>query len=174
MSVNRKSIRLTFEEDHLLRTFHRQSGVPDGQFSQRPRFWRQFTNAWNGATGRSDSPEEVLHYIMTKRKQALWFRFGKDHKPLPTPEPDILIPEQWAVVDSLYVDMGVGADNFLVDRELRSELLRRFIAHTGVHIPELLFTSALIARRKAGWLPKVPHTPPPDGDFGFRDIDQVG
>jgi hypothetical protein len=36
-----------------------------------------------------------------------------------------------------------------------------------------LFTAALIARRKGGSLPKVPHTPGPDGNVGFGDIDQV-
>jgi len=174
VKAKRKSIRLTFEEDQLLRTLHRQSGVPDGQFPQRPKFWRQFTNAWNAATGRTDTPEDVLHYIMTKRKKALWFRFGADHKPLPVPEPNTLTAEQWEVVDAIYVETGVGADNFLVDRDLRSELLKRFMARTGVHIPELLFTAALIARRKGGWLPKVPHTPGPDTDVGFGDIDQVG
>lgn len=173
MKAKRKSIRLTFEEDQLLRTLHRQSGVPDGQFPQRPKFWRQFTNAWNAATGRTDTPEDVLHYIMNKRKNALWFRFEGAHKPLPVPEANMLTTEQWEVVDAIYAEMGVAADNFLVDRALRTQLLRRVIARTGVHIPELLFTAALIARRKDGWLPKVPPPSGPDSGMGFGDIDQV-
>mgnify|MGYP000154711845 FL=1 len=56
MNARRKSIRLSPDEDALLRTLHRQSGVPDGQFPQRPRFWQQFTNVWNEATDRHDSP----------------------------------------------------------------------------------------------------------------------
>lgn len=171
MTNRRKSMRLTPDLDHFLRTLHRQSGIPDGQFPQRPTFWRSFTNAWNEATGRDDSPEDILHYIMTQRKRGLWFRFEGAHKPLPCPEYTLLTDEQWAVVDAIYIEMGKGADNFLINRELRTELLRRFVARTGTHIPELLFTAALIARRKGGWLPKVP--PTPDGNVGFGDIDEV-
>ncbi len=175
MTTRRKSIRLDKDEDRLLRTLHRQSGVPDGQFPQRPRFWRQFTNSWNEATGRSDTPEEVLHYIMTRRKRpkgrrGRWAPFGDEYKRLAVPEPDILTPEHWEVVDALYVEMGVAADNFLVDRDLRRELLRRFVSRSGAHVPELLFAAALIARRKGGFLPK---TETGESDMGFGDIGEV-
>lgn len=177
MKARRKSIRLSPDEDQLLRTLHRQSGVPDGQFPQRPKFWRQFTNVWNEATDRRDTPEDILHYIMTRRKRpkgrpGRWDAFGDDYKPLPCPEPDTLTPEQWEVVEAIYVEMKVGADNFLIDRELRSELLRRFVARTGAHVPELLFTAALVARRKGGFLPKTGGGIS-DTDMGFGDINEV-
>lgn len=172
MAKRRKAIRLTPDEHRLLSTLHRQSGVPDGQFPQRPKFWRQFTSTWNSATGRNDSPEDVLHYIVTQRKQALWFRFEGDHKRLSVPEPDILTPQQWEVVNALYVEMGVASDNFLFDRDLRRELLKRFVARTGAHVPELLFTAALVARRKGGLLPKT-ETGEGEGDIGFGDINEV-
>lgn len=172
MKNRKKSMRLEPDEDKLLRTLHRQSGVPDGQFPQRPKFWQKFTDVWNGATDRRDTPEDILHYIMTKRKKGLWFRFDGDFKPLSCPEPDVLTEKQWEIVDALYVEMKVGADNFLHDRDLRAELLRRFMAKSGVHVPALLFTAALVARRKGGWLPKT-GTDGPDGGIGFGDINEV-
>lgn len=175
MTTRRKSIRLSPDEDGLLRTLHRQSGIPDGQFPQRPRFWHRFTEVWNEATDRSDSPEEVLHYIMTKRKQGLWFRFEGSHTRLKSPAPDVLSAEQWEVVDELYVEIGVSADALLVDGSERSEFLRRLAAKTGEQIPDLLFVAALVARRKGGLLPKTGRGPDGGGDdIGFRDIDMVG
>lgn len=175
MATRRKSIRLSPDEDSLLRTLHRQSGIPDGQFPQRPRFWRRFTDVWNEATDRSDSPEEILHYIMTKRKKGLWFRFDGDHSRLKSPEPDVLSKEQWEVVDELYVEIGISADALLVDASARTAFLKRLAAKTGEHISDLLFVAALVARRKGGMLPKTGGGPDGGGDdIGFRDIDKVG
>lgn len=171
MKQNRRCIRLSPDENNLLRTLHKQSGVPDGQFPQRPSFWREFTDTWNEATGRNDSPEELLHYIVTQRKQAKWFRFDGDYERLATPSFDLLSDEEWKVVETIYVDMGHAADNFLYDGELRSELLARFIQRTGRHIPDLVFSAALIARRKRGWLPKTESRD--HNSIGFSDLDDV-
>jgi hypothetical protein len=177
MTNRKKTIRLSPDEDQLLRTLHRQSGVPDGQFAQRPKFWQQITSVWNGATDRRDTPEDLLHYIMTRRKRGKgrpgrWEPFGDAYKPLSCPEPDTLTPEQWEVVDAIYVEMKVGADNFLIDRELRREMLRRFVERAGTHVPELLFAAALIARRKGGFLPKAGQGGS-NSDMGFNDINKV-
>jgi len=174
-----KTIRLSPSEDKFLRILHRQSGVPDGQFAQRPRFWANFTDVWNEATDRDDTPEELLHYIMTRRKRGRgvpgrWEPFGKDHKRLRCPEPDLLSPEQWEVVDELYVEFGVSADSLLIDREARTELLNRFMSRTGEHIPDLLFVAAIVARRKGGLLPKSGDNRTGEGNLGFGDINQVG
>lgn len=176
----RKSIRLSPDEDTLLRMLHRQSGIPDGQFPQRPRFWRRFTDVWNEATDRSDSPEEILHYIMTRRKRprgrpGRWEPFRDDYQRLRSPEPDVLSDEHWAVVDELYIEIGISADALLVDAAARSDFLTRFVARTGEHIPDLFFVAALVARRKGGMLPKTGRGHDEGGeDIGFRDIDMVG
>ena len=166
----RKCIRLSIDQDQVLRSLHRDSGIPDGQFVQRPRFWISFTQLWNDATGRSDSPEEVLHYIMTKRKKGKWFRFGTEHEKLPNPEPDLFSVEQWAILDDIYKELGIGADNFLFDSGQRDEMFRRFVARTDVQISPLLFSAAIVARRKAGNLPK---TESGNGARGFNDMDDV-
>lgn len=178
MTNRKKSIRLAPDEDELLRTLHRQSGIPDGQFLQRPRFWRHFTDVWNEATERNDAPEDLLHYIMTRRKRpkgrpGRWEPFGDEYKRLACPEPDILKPKEWQAVDAIYLEMRIAADNFLIDRELRREFHGRFVARTGAHVPELLLTAAVIARRKGGFLPKI-DTGEGGDDVGFRDIEAVG
>lgn len=178
MTSKRSSIRLSPDEDQLLRTLHRQSGIPDGQFPQRPRFWHRFTEIWNEATERDDSPEEILHYIMTRRKRphgrpGRWEPFGPDHKRLRNPEPDLLAPEQWEIVNEIYVEMNLGADNYLVDAAARTDLLKRLAARTGEHVSDLVFVAALIARRKGGLLPKT-GTGADRTDIGFQDLDEVG
>ncbi|MFO0826710.1 MAG: hypothetical protein U0572_01065 [Phycisphaerales bacterium] len=155
----------------MLMRLHRQSGIPDGQFPQRPAFWRGFTDNWNGITGRQDTPEELLHYIMTQRKQALWFRFDGTHKPKATPPDDLLSQEEWSVAERIYGELGAASDNLLVDATTRAELVKRFVAATGQHVPELEFVAALVARRKSGWLPKLAQTG--SEDLGFNDFDEV-
>ena len=176
----RMSIRLSPDEDKTLRVLHRHSGIPDGQFPQRPKFWRRFTDVWNEATDRSDSPEELLHYIMTRRKRprgrpGRWEPFGDDYKPLKCPQPDVLSEEHWAIVDQLYVELGISADSLLVDAAARQDFLTRFVARTGEHVPDLLFVAAIVARRKGGLLPKTGRAGSEGGeDIGFGDIDMVG
>lgn len=180
MKNRRKSIRLSPDEDKLLRTLHRQSGVPDGQFPQRPKFWRRFTDVWNEATDRSDSSEEILHYIMTRRKRphgrpGRWEPFGDGYKPLRCPESDVLSKAHWAIVNQLYVEIGISADSLLVDAAARQDFLKRFVARTGEHVPDLLFVAAIVARRKGGLLPKTSRAGAEgDEDIGFGDIDMVG
>jgi hypothetical protein len=168
----RKCMALSHDEYELLRTLHRQSGIPDGQFPQRPAFWLHFTNVWNEATGRRDTAEDVLHYIMTKRKKGLWFRFDGKHTPLQCPEITLFTADQWALLDRLYVELGIGSDNFLTRPELRKELHARFCSEAHIHVPPLLFAAVLVAFRKGGYLSKTDPTRP-NGGLGFNDINEV-
>jgi hypothetical protein len=109
---------------------------------------------------------------MTRRKRPAsrpgrWEPLGPNHQRLACPGSDTFTSEQWAVVDELYLQHDVAADRLLVDETSRAELVTKFVARTGVHVPELLFMAALVARRKDGLLPKL------EKDVGFNDFDAV-
>ncbi len=146
-----------------------------------PVFWQHFTDTFNEATGRDCTPEELLHYIMSRRKwnrgtPGRWEPLGKDHQRLQTPSMELLTPEQWEVVHEMYEGSGVSADVLLTDAEERRAFLLEFVRRTGAHIPELVFVAALVARRKDHLLP---HSEGPDGprddeeNLGFGDIDEI-
>jgi hypothetical protein len=168
----KKSIPLSAQEDHLLRFLHRQTGIPDGQFPQRVAEWHHLTAVFNEATGRNDSPEDILHYILNKRKNALWFRFDGTHQRMRCPDSSTLTVEQWEILGAIYVELGVGADKFLTDPELRKEIHARFCKAAKVHIPPLLLAAAIVAHRKGGYLPKS-EGDKPNGGMGFGDIGEV-
>lgn len=168
----RRSITLTPDEEQLIRTMYYEARIPTDQYPRRPRRWRQFVAIWNEATSRDDSPEEVLHWLVTRRKRpdgrpGRLEAIGGDHKKLQSPGAEILTEEQWEVLDAIYVEMGVGSDNFVFDPELKRRLVREFLRRTRVHVPATKLIAALIARRKGGFLARI-------DDLGFRDIDQVG
>ncbi len=168
----RRSITLSPDEEHLLRTMYYEARIPTDQFQRRPRRWRQFVAVWNEATGRDDSPEEILHWLVTRRKRphgrpGRLEAIGEGYKRLRSPGADILTGEQWEVLDAIYVEMGVGSDNFVFDPDLKRGLVREFLRRTRVHVPATKLIAALVARRKGGFLARI-------NDMGFRDIDQVG
>ncbi|MBY0313710.1 MAG: hypothetical protein K2W85_16720 [Phycisphaerales bacterium] len=67
----------------------------------------------------------------------------------------VLIEQHPAIVDQLYVELGISADSILVDAAARQDFLTRFVARTGELVPDLLFVAAIVARRKGGLLPKT-------------------
>lgn len=169
----RRSISLSPDDEVLLQTMYYEANIPTDQFARRPRRLREFVRVWNEGTGRNDSPEEVLHAMITRRKRpkdrpGRLEPLGPKHKRLRSPGADILTEEQWIVLDAIYLDLGVGSDNFVFDPDLKRQLVDEFLRRTRDHIPATKLVAALVARRKGGFLSRIS-----EGDVGFRDIDEV-
>lgn len=176
----RKTIKLEPDEERLLRTMYYGALVPTDQYSRRPAFWRGFTAIWNNATERDDSREEVLHWLVTRRKRphgrsGRLEAIGESHKRLCSLDPDVLTKEQWETLAKIYREINVGSDNFVFDVKLSKRLVELFLESTGEHVPATTLVAALIARRKDGFLGHIDHSglSSKDGDIGFGDIDQV-
>ena len=84
-----------------------------------------------------------------------------------SPGKDMLTDEQWAALQSIYIEIGTGSDNFVFDTDLKRQLVREFQRRTGDHVPATKLISALIAGRKGGFLVRI-------DDLGFRDFDDLG
>jgi len=169
----RKTIKLLPSEDHTLRELHRASRIPVDQWAQRPRFAARFVENWNGVTGRHDTLDEVRHYIISKRKQAKWFKFGDDFDKLRSPGEEDFTPSEWEALRAAYLEMNVGRDQYAADGDLRDKLADLFRANSGRYVSGERLYAAIMAQQKHkqnGWPPVGPN--PPAGR-GFGDIDQV-
>lgn len=167
------SIALTSDEDGALRWLYETRRIPIDQYVRRPVEWRDFTRAWNAATGRRDTPQDVIRYMVNQRKQGRWPRLGTRHKRLA----DIRLPltsDQWEAFDRVYVEMNVASDNFMFDAKLAKEFRKRLYAIARFDLGELELVGGLLARRKAGLLPTLTNPQKRKSRRGFfNDIDSV-
>lgn len=76
MPTKRRLLQLLAHEDEVLRALYREANIPTDQFLQRPDDLFRLVSAWNGFTGRNESPSDVLHYMVNKRKNGQWERLG--------------------------------------------------------------------------------------------------
>ncbi len=167
--THRRTIPMLDAEDSVLRSLYRSFRIPVGQYNRRRRALRRLTSLFNTATGRSVVAEDLLHYMITRRKQGRWETLNGDHKRLAPVLDDLLAPEEWLVLDEVYVQIGIGADTYFFDHEaaheFASELSRRLERPFETHA----LAAAIVERRKSGSLPKLE----PAAEHGFDDIDQV-
>ncbi len=138
----------------------------------RPAIWKQLVDTFNGLTGRNDSPEDILHYMMTHRKQAQWVKIGRGKQPDEVREAVKLDAEDWPHVDAIYEELQIASDNFACDEELSKNFADEFAKRTGKIIPPMLLAAAVISRRKAARLATL-KARSTEEDVNFGDIDEV-
>ena len=176
MAKLRRAIRLLPDEDQLLRHLYTEFKIPSDQYERRPQDLERFVTVWNDLSGRSDAPGEVLHYIITQRKQKEknWPTFNGKHKRLTAMPDDFLSPGEWAALKTVYRDvvmpLGIGSDNLAYDDQLAAQVAREFFKLTGRSVPGRLLFAALMAKRKRGEWDTLPKK---DGR-GFGDINAIG
>lgn len=166
----RFSIRLApFEREALVQIYLHHQLATD-RYKDRPGELADVTHTFNNLTGRTDLPAEVLHYMETKRKNGDWVTLDGQHRRLPQLGSDFLKPDEWQVLDKVYVDIGVGSDQFAYDSELQAVLEQAFHRQGGRRVGGRLLATALRERRKDGLLPKLPPKPKAGG---FNDFDEL-
>jgi hypothetical protein len=176
MGVRRHSIALSPHEREILKHLYLEYRIPSDQYRRRPKELARFVRRWNDISERSDEQGEVLHYVVTKRKNGEWVRLEGNHERLPAMEPDFLTDEEWLALEAAYdevlISRNLGSDNLAYSDSLAKEIGKEFAKRARrVVLPALLF-SAIMAKRKRGEWPKL-NPKPDDGDIGFSDIDDV-
>src|SRR4051794_3307318 len=122
----KRKLPLQPHEDRLLRQLYLSFRFPIDQYAQRPRMKARFVRQWNELSGRDDSAEDVIHYMMTLRKQKLWVTFDGDYEPLACPGEDAFTPDEWAHLGAAYIDLNFGRDNYASDPDLCDQLAENF------------------------------------------------
>lgn len=171
--TTRTKLQLKPEEDHLLRILYKQFGVTTDNLPRQPAKFEEFTDTWNGLTGRSDTSPELLHYMITRRKKKSWVKLGRkktgDKQQTPS---HLFTQDDWEHIDAIYEEFQIPSDNFSLDPDLSKKLQDEFARRSGKIIPAMVISAAMVTRRKAG---KLTTLKPKSGedDLGFQDIDEV-
>ena len=172
MPVKRRSLRLQPHEEDLLRTLYRDFNIPTDQYPQRPDDLILLVSTWNSMTGRSESPPDVLHYMITRRKKKQWERLGRGAGKDFTPVMISFAKEQLAHLDAIHEELQIASDNYVLDSDAANRLQREFARRTGQIVPSMILAAAMINRRKAGALATL-KPKSTDQDIRFSDIDEV-
>lgn len=163
---HRKCIRLNPIEHATLARLYEDRLIATDRYMHRPKDLRDLTDTFNALTDRADSPEDLLHYMQTKRRTAgAWPTLDGNHRRLPVVLGNLIEPEYIPVLKDLYVEMKKGAEQFVQDRALGLALERRFFELTGVRKRAFVLATAMLELRKEGVMPNLPGDPKPFSDF---------
>ena len=132
----------------------------------------RLVGTWNDFTGRKEAVPDVLHYMITRRKNGEWERLGRNAgHGLARPWADFS-EEELKHLDSIHEELQIASDNFALNSELAQRLQQEFARRTNRIVPPMILAATMINRRKIGALatlrPKVK-----DQDLGFSDMDEV-
>lgn len=164
----KRRLPLTVDQDQGLRALYRQFDHTTDDLPRNPKVLRQLVSTFNAMTDRSDSPEDVLHYMVTLRKLKQWELLGKGSTP-PASFADRFDADDLEAIDAIYEELQIASDNFAFDDELSKKFAREFARRRGRVIPALELAAAVVTRRKGAKL-KTLKPKPSEGDLGFNDI----
>jgi hypothetical protein len=168
----RQSLRLLPHEDALLRTLYREFNIPTDQYPQRPGDLAKLVETWNSLTGRSEQAPDVMHYMITKRKQGQWERLGRETAEVLSSPRIQFTEDELKHLDAIHEELQIASDNFALNSDLADKLQKEFARRSGRIVPPMILAAAIIHRRKIGALATL-KPKPDDGDLGFSDIDKI-
>ncbi len=158
----------------LLQSLYLEFRIPSDQYKRRPRDAQRFLRRWNALSGRADLWEDVIHFIITRRKRKRWVVLGDDYIPLAEPDWDTLNVAEWTALECAYrkvvLAQDIASDNLVYDPLLAAALAREFAALTGRSLPSAILIALVMSKRKRGEWARL--TPTPEG-IGFSDMDEV-
>jgi hypothetical protein len=172
MSKYKRSILLSRRDDQVLRELYLAFGIPSDQYKRRANELGRLANAWNNITSRSDPPLDLLHYIVTQRKQKEknWPTFGGNHKRLASMPDDFLSRFEWQCLVVVYLELLTplqkGSDNLAYDEQLTANLAAEFYRRSGRVVLGNLLAAAIEVKRKRGEWVKIRRQ-------GFDDIGEI-
>lgn len=161
--------RISIDEVETLKFLYIKQNIPTDQYKRRHKELQMLTEKFNALAERSDEPDDVLHFMITQRKQGKWPKLGVGHSKLASVPVDVLTPDEWKILDEIYLDINKGSDNYAYDIGLRKELVKRFSTRAGRVVDPRTLSAALERRRKEGLLPRITDLPPEP----FADMDSV-
>ncbi len=175
--VQRSTIGLSSRHREILESLYLEFRIPSDQYQRRQQDLTRLVRRWNILTDRGDSPSQVLHYIITKRKNGDWVRLDGEHKRLKTMPEDFLSTEEWEILQDVYdkrvLNQGVGTDALAYDDDLARQIQREFSQRAGRAVRGSLLVAAIIAKRKRGEWTKLRPGTDTNGHAGSQDSDDI-
>jgi len=86
LATKRPGIKLSPHEKRTLELLYLDKGVPRDQYKERPEELLELVDDFNHLTGRVDTADEILRYIINRQKNAQWVVFDGNHRTSPKHE----------------------------------------------------------------------------------------
>ncbi|RPJ79572.1 MAG: hypothetical protein EHM20_01020 [Alphaproteobacteria bacterium] len=152
----KKCLRLNPADLEVLETLYLNRRLAVDQYVKLPKELRSLTDSFNALTGRADVPEDILHFMRTKRKIGKWPKLGDTARKVITIPNEIMTSEEIDALESSYVKIGKahqkGNDSFAHEPELMRELENDFLKETGRFVFGSQLLAILTTLRKDGVL----------------------
>lgn len=123
--------------------------VATDQLRRDPRTLTIITRTFNQMTGRDESSNDLLSYMMNRRKDADWPRLGNQAKRF-EPVTELLTEAQLEVLRHIYVTMDIPSDQYVCRATLSHRIADLFQAGTGVSVSPQTLVAIIVAKRKRG------------------------
>ncbi len=177
MRTRRQTPRLLPHEDASLRALYREFNITVDQYPQRPDDLARLVGTWNSLTGRSESSSDILHYMITRRKNNKgknkgWEKLGRDAGTTISKPQVSLSDEELKHLDAIHEELQIASDNYALNPDAAKRLQDVFAQRAGRIVPAMILAAAMVSRRKAGALATL-KPKSDDQDLGFSDIDQI-
>jgi hypothetical protein len=171
--ARRRTIKLNPIDHGTLAKLYVTRRIATDRYMNRPDDLRDLTDTFNGLTGREDTPEDILHYMQTKRRtKDAWPTLDGDHLRLPVVLGHLIEREHTETLKKLFLEFGRGVEAFTHEPDLARALEKRFAEETGVRNRGYVLATAMLELRKAGLLPTL--GPREDGFGDFDAAEDVG
>jgi hypothetical protein len=168
----KQSLRLNAEEKKALEMLYVEVGATTDNLPRVPAVLKALVDDFNALTDRNDSKEDVLHYMMTRRKKQEWPKLGHGKQLDEVHNAVKLVAEDWPHVDAIYEELQIASDNFACDEQLSKKFAHEFAKRTGKVVPPMNLAASVICRRKSKRLATLKPRPTQE-DLGFSDIDEI-
>lgn len=145
-------MRLTPEDKNCLEELYIYHAVPTDQLKRKRSVLIHIVNTYNRITGRDDDADEVLRYMINRRKCKDWPCLGTRARRL-LPAQHELLEGELDVLVAAYIAINVPLDEYLLRSDLPSKLAQGFTMATERFVASATLVAALMAYRKRGYLP---------------------
>lgn len=157
---------LNLDEKPVLEELYVRYGVATDQLRRDQTALTNITNAFNQITSRDFSPGLLLRYMLNRRKAKDWAKLGSKAKKFESVK-DLLSDYQLETLRSIYLEMDIPSDEFLINTDLKQAITQRFERLTRTKADGAILIAAIMAKRKRGEWVKIREVE------GFEDIEQI-
>lgn len=161
MGVRRKSIKLLEHEKSFLQQAYKRRRITTDDYKVRKADLHDLAEEFRRQFGRTDSDEDIFHYMFVQRKRGLWVTLDGNQEPktklpsLPAEHVEVLVD----IYRDHLVTLGTGSDAFAFDADICFALEKEFEDRTMRRIPGAELMAILTDLRKRGLLPKAADNP---------------
>lgn len=164
-------IILNTHNKFALEGLYRHHNVAVDQLRRVPHILEELHSSFVRLSGLEISVSELMACMLGLRKVGDLAKLGRNAKRLRSALSG-LEPSDFEALQSIYLEMRVALDQYLIDEKLAKKLQASFFAATGKNIDCWQLVAAMTTKRKRGEWVRLTRTPPPTAK-PFADIKEV-